>query len=224
MKNSNFFFTIALALLVVFQSCKKNDVAEVAAPAAAQTENIAALQQAVANSFELSAEKVTYDKAAQSFVIDGDGSVSLEDAKARFSSNGTASSANQATQRKYSYIVSSTKINTIAIYADATVPAVWVAALDSAIKNWNASGSKVKMQRITTVTGATTTVTTFYNSASSVVASASYPNMYGAAGKSITINTYQNALVDSKKIFAITHELGHSIGMTHTNETSGTQI
>ena len=48
MKNSNFLFTFALALLVIFQSCKKNKVAEVPVPTAvAQTENIAVLTQAI---------------------------------------------------------------------------------------------------------------------------------------------------------------------------------
>ena len=220
MKNSNFFFTIALALLVVFQSCKKNDVAEVAAPA--QTENIAALSQSVASSFGLSADKVSFNKIENEFVIDGDATVSMEDAKARFASNGVAGAANQATQRKYSYIVSSTKINTIAIYADATVPAVWVAALDSAIKNWNAAGSKVSISRVTTST-ASIKVTTTYNT-TTTVATTAYPDYYGNAGNKMTINTYYNGMVVNKKTFAITHELGHALGLSHTNGTYGTLV
>jgi hypothetical protein len=224
MKNSNFFFSFALALLVIFQSCKKNDVAEVAAPAAAaaQTENIAALSQAVAASVGIAADKVEFNKAEKEFVIDGDVTVSLEDAKARFAAKGVAGAANEAAHMKTPYIVASSKVNLITVYCDATVPAVWVAAMDSAIANWNATGSKVAIKRVTTST-ATTKITTTYNT-TLTVASASYPDYYGNAGNKVTINTYYNGMLPSKKVFAITHELGHTLGLSHTDGTYGTLV
>jgi hypothetical protein len=219
--SSKFFATIALALLVVFQSCKKNDVAEVA-PVAAEN-NIAALSQAVAASAGVAADKVEFIKAENGFMIDGDAIVSLEDAKVRFASNGTAGAASGATQMKSPYVVASAKVSTIKIYCDATVPAVWVAAMDSAIKNWNATGSKVFIQRITTTTGATTKVTTTYNT-TLTVATAVYPDYYGNAGNRITINTNHNGMEVAKKVFAITHELGHTLGMSHTAGTYGSLV
>lgn len=221
--SSKFSLIIALVLLVAAQSCKKNDVQEVAAPVAAENDNISALTQAVAASNGVSADKVEYMKNEKEFVVDGDAIVSLEDAKARFSATGTASAVNGATQMMSYYKIAAANVNTIKVYCDATVSAVWVAAIDSAIKNWNASGSKVFIQRITTSTGATTKVTTTYT-ASSTVATAAYPDAYGKAGAKITINTYQNALVDSKKVFAITHELGHTLGLSHTNGTYGSLV
>jgi hypothetical protein len=222
MKQFNFFSskalsTLALALLVIFQSCKKNDVQEVPA---AGTENIAALQQAVANSVGMSADKVTYLQNEKQFVVDGDSYVSLQDAQLRFASKGVAGAANGATQMRSPYLITPSKVSTIKFYCDATVPAMWVAALDSAIVNWNASGSAVKMQRITATTGYTTKVTTNY-SVSSTIATSAYPDYYGNPGNKITINTYQNGLSDSKKVFAITHEVGHSLGLSHTNGTYG---
>jgi len=220
--SSKFFATIALALLVIFQSCKKNDAAEVA-PVAAENNNIAALSQAVAASAGVSADKVEFNKNEKEFVIDGDAVVSLEDATVRFSSKGVAGAASQATQMRSPYTVASAKVNTIKIYCDATVPAVWVAAMDSAIKNWNASGSKVYIQRITTTTGATTKVTTTYNT-TLTVATAVYPDYYGNAGNKVTINTNYNGMETSKKVFAITHELGHTLGLSHTGGTYGTLV
>ena len=220
--SSKFFATIALALLVIFQSCKKNDVAELVAPVAA-VENVAALSQAVAASAGVAADKVEFNKNEKEFVIDGDAVVSLEDAKVRFSSKGTAGAASEATQMKSPYVVASAKVNTIKIYCDATVPAVWVATMDSAIKNWNASGSKVYIQRITTTTGATTKVTTTYNT-TLTFATAVYPDYYGNPGNRITINTNYNGMETAKKVFAITHELGHTLGMSHTNGTYGTLV
>jgi hypothetical protein len=223
MKNSNFFFTLALALLVIFQSCKKNEVAEVAAPAAVENNNINELQQAVAASAGVTADKVAFNKAENEFTVDGDMIVSLQDAQARFSSKGTAGAANEATQMKGVYTIASAKVNTIKVYCDATVPAVWVAAMDSAIKNWNAAGSKVYIQRITTTTGATTRVTTTYNTTLTVATSA-YPDYYGNPGNKITINTYLNGMEASKKVFSITHELGHTLGLSHTGGTYGSLV
>jgi hypothetical protein len=217
---STFSLIIALFLLVAFQSCKKNDVLEVAA---AETDNIAALIQAVAASNGVSADKVEYLKNEKEFVVDGDAIVSLQDAKARFSDKGVAGAVNGATQMHYNYLINSSRVNTIKIYADATVPAMWIAALDSAIANWNGSGSNVHMERITTSTGATTKVTTTHT-ASTTAATADYPDARGNAGAKITINTYQNNLSAAKKVFAITHELGHTLGLSHTNGTYGSLI
>jgi hypothetical protein len=220
--NTKFFATFALAFLMIFQSCKKSDVTEVAAPA--ENNNIEALTQSVATSFDIAADKVTYNKADKNFMVDGDGIVSLEDAQARFSSKGVAGAANEATHRRYMYLVASAKVNTIKLYVNATVPASWVAILDSAISNWNSTQSKVFIQRVTTTTGATTGVGTTYNSATSMIASAVYPDVYGNPGKSITINTYYTYLSTAQKIFALTHELGHTIGLSHTDGTSGSLV
>src|SRR5215210_5881641 len=92
MKKFNFFgskatLSIALSLLVIFQSCKKNDVQDVAST---DNNNIAALQQAVATSVGVSADKVVYLKNEKQFVVDGDGYVSLQDAQLRFSAAGAS--------------------------------------------------------------------------------------------------------------------------------------
>ncbi|MEI6945640.1 M57 family metalloprotease [Paraflavisolibacter sp. H34] len=209
---------LILALFATFQSCKKSDVQEVTP--ATESNDIAALQQSVANSLGAPAEAVVYNKALKQFVVEEDSYVSLEDAQLRFGNKGVASAV---THREHFYLIQPTKINAIKIYADTTVPAAWLTALDSAIASWNRTGSKVYMERINTATGATTKVTTNY-AASSTIASAAYPDYYGNPGNRMTINTYQNGLTASKKRFAITHELGHTIGFGHTNSTWGYAI
>jgi hypothetical protein len=207
-----------LALFVAFQSCKKSDVQDTTP--ATGSYDIASLQQSVSNSLGAPAESVVYNKELKQFVIEEDSYVTLEDAQRRFGNEGVASGANGVAQRKHFYLIQPTKVSAIKIYADATVPAIWLTALDSAIASWNRAGSKVKMERIYTTTGATTRVTTNYV-ASSTIASAAYPDYYGNPGNKMTINTYQNGLAVAKKRFAITHELGHTIGFGHTNSTWG---
>jgi hypothetical protein len=63
-----------------------------------------------------------------------------------------------------------------------------------------------------------------YDAATSTIAQAYYPDYYGNAGKQITINTYYNYLSSSYKVFAMTHEMGHNIGFTHTDGTYGNLI
>lgn len=127
-----------------------------------------------------------------------------------------------STQRKSFYSIARSKASTITLYVDATVPAVWVTALDKAIVNWNNSNSLLKISR-TTSTSARIKVSTKYE-ASGVVATAAYPDYNGNPGKSIVINTYHNGMDASQKLFAITHELGHNFGFTHTDGTYGNII
>ncbi|MEI6948993.1 M57 family metalloprotease [Paraflavisolibacter sp. H34] len=212
---------LILALFATFQSCKKSDVQDVTP--ATESIDIAALQQSVSNSLGAPEGSVVYNKELKQFVVEEDSYVSLEDAQLRFGNKGIASGVNGTTQREHFYLIVPTKVKAITIFADATVPAAWLTALDSAIASWNRTGSAVQMKRVTSATGATTKVTTNYT-ASSTIASAAYPDYYGNPGSRMTINTYQNGLTASKKRFAITHELGHTIGFGHTNSTWGYAI
>jgi hypothetical protein len=213
---------LAIALFLSFQSCKKADAPETAAPAAAgnQTE---ALRNAVANSFGTALENVVYNNTEKQFEVEGDSHVSLQDAQLRFAHKGVASGTSAANHQEHFYLINETRVSNITIFADATVPALWMVALDSAIASWNRTACMVKMKRVSVRTGATTVVTTNY-AVSSTIASAAYPDYYGNPGNKVTINTYQNSQTAAKKRFAITHELGHAIGLAHTNSTAGYRI
>jgi hypothetical protein len=54
------------------------------------------------------------------------------------------------------YTVTQTNAASIAVYADNTVPAEWLTALDQAIANWNSTNSHVYMKRVTATTITTT--------------------------------------------------------------------
>ena len=62
------------------------------------------------------------------------------------------------------------------------------------------------------------------NNTGSTIATGYYPNSAGDPGKYVTINTYYNAMSHDYKVFALTHELGHVCGFTHTDGTYGSII
>lgn len=187
-------------------------------------EDIDFYKQKIAESFGIEVSAIFYDRKSHDFIIDNDGSISLEDAKLRFPKySETASATSSVTQRSHNYKVSLSKIGSIKIYCDPTVPTAWRDAVLKSMTIWNDSGSAVNMLLSSTATGATTTVTTTY-ATTNVIASASYPDYFGGPGRKLIINTYYNYLSDSQKLSTITHELGHIIGLTHTNESYGTLI
>ena len=233
------------SLVLVAPSCKKSDLQR-EQEESVSTQRIEALRSSVAASAGAPLSAVQYVADKKSFVVADDALISLEDAQARFPDSahvrpGTSGSQ----QRVYTYTVARANASSISFYADASVPAEWLAALDQAITNWNSTNSLISMKRVTATTTTTASgpgkgkknttnttsapsynvlVTTMYDNATSTVAQAYYPSYTGSAGFKVTINTYYNYLSSSYKIFAMTHELGHTIGLTHTDQTYGNLI
>jgi hypothetical protein len=230
------------SLLVLTQSCKKSDIQK---EETISTQRIEELRTSVAKSTGAPLDSVQFNASSKTFTIARDALVSLEDAQARFPQSAQEpASANGSLQRVYTYTVSRTNAANITFYTDGTVPAEWITALDQAIANWNSTNSLVYMKRVTGTATTTTSgpgkgkknttttstpsynvlVTTMYDANTSTIAQAYYPEYTGTAGKQVTINTYYNYLNASYKVFAMTHELGHTIGLTHTDQTYGTLI
>ena len=236
-------FILSISSLLPFvQSCKKTDLKK-EEEVTLSPQRMEELRLAVAGSTGALPDAVRFEATRKAFIISDDALVSLEDALARFPQSAVSrGDANGSQQRVYTYTVSRTNASSISYYADATVPAEWLAALDQAIANWNSTSSLVVMKRVVATTttsprkgrkpGTTTTtippynvlVTTMYNNATSTIAQAYYPSYAGSAGFEVDINTYYNYLSASYKTFALTHELGHTIGFTHTNQTFGNLI
>ncbi|GAA4339932.1 M57 family metalloprotease [Flaviaesturariibacter amylovorans] len=228
-------FSALLALAAT--SCSKSDAP---APAAAAAEAPAAPAAPVSLSAERAEllrqflvqtsgeQNVTWSAATGAFMIDGDVAMPLDEVEAHYAQKDAPQQGTARTEgvqhRKSYYLVTPVKAATVKIYADGTVPAVWKAALDRAIANWNATGSKLYITRITTPTGANTTVTAANTGGTGTIAVANYPDYLSNPGRKITINTYYNYLAAGLQTFAMTHELGHTYGFGHTNSTYGTLV
>lgn len=97
--------------------------------------------------------------------------------------------------------------------------AAFSAALDEAIRRYNAENLRVKFQRVTS--GAHTTVTAYYQ-VSSTLGSAGFPSSSGAPYSQVQMNTYHySTSTGSTNVnyiaTIIAHELGHCIGFRHTD-------
>lgn len=243
LKGTRTFVCLALFTALVFaQSCKKSDVSK---EAAISSEEMQQLKSFISSSTGFPLTSVEYNSAKKYFVAGKDILVSLDDARTRLKNTQiSAASVNGTDQRVYMYTVTPANAANIAIYADKTVPADWITALDAAIANWNSTNSHVFMKRVTGTTTTTTTgkgknkttstttvppayniiVTTLYDASTSMIAQSYMPYSNGTVGNEVDINTYYNTLSSSYKTFALTHELGHSIGFTHTDGTYGNLI
>lgn len=153
-------------------------------------------------------------------IVEKDVILSLPELQQRIASWKTAATE----QRRNTYIVSNTYNSNIAIYIDPAVPANWRTAIQGAVANWNAvPSSRLGMTIISSPTGVYCRVFMGFESAN-WIARAYLPTSNGRPGVSVEINSNYNSLAASQKLFAITHEFGHTIGFHHTNQTSGTHI
>lgn len=233
----------ALFTVVIFtQSCKKSDLQQEAQPS---SEELLQLKSFISGATGVPLDQINYNASKKDFVAAKDIVISLADAQKRLKNTEIATPGTERTgQRVYTFTVTPSNAANITIYADNTVPSAWITALDAAISNWNSANSHVVMKRVTATTITTTTgkgkkattttstvipaynilVNTLYDASTSMVAQAYLPYTDGTAGNQVQINTYYNSLSSSYKVFALTHELGHTIGFTHTDGTYGNLV
>jgi len=216
----------AICLLLLFTSCQKS------VDAVVQDEiSITELTSFISTTTGYLPEKIIYSSSKKTFTIDKDVYMTLEEAKAHLLASKnlktTSNSGNRITQRIYVYKVASTKTNPINVFADLSLPASWLDALDKTIANWNATNSLLYLKRITSITRKTPvhiTVGTFYAENTATIANGSYPDALGNPGNKIIVNTWYNNQTTGIKLTTLAHELGHCFGFHHTNSTAGTLI
>jgi len=155
------------------------------------------------------------------FILDGDVIISREEVEKRVANDANPDRIPSGEHWRGAYLVSNTYNNNVRLYIDPAVPTAWRTAIQGAVNNWNAvNGTRLGMSITTSATGVYTRVFMGFESAN-WIARAYLPTSNGRPGVSVEINSNYNSLPASQKLFAITHELGHTIGFYHTNQTQG---
>ena len=213
MKKTNSALGLLATLSLFFTSCMKNDDFTAPKPSV----DVVKLSAYVASSTGFDVSKVDFDKETQSFIVNDDIFITVHDAANRMA----AAQGPQTEQWRGNYLVSRTHITNVDYFFESSVNSSWKAASRKAIQNWNAvNGTILYMREVTTKSAANVVVNTSYSS-ENWVARAYLPWSDGRPGHQLTINTKYNTLSDAYKIFTITHEMGHNIGLLHTDQRSG---
>jgi hypothetical protein len=204
---------IVLFVSTLLFSCKKEDAAK---QPAAETE-IATLT-AYLTGKGIKAEDIVFKDGT--FTVEKDILITAEEVKARMKNEATNGTP-ETEHRRGTYLISSAYSSNVKLYIDPAVPAAWVTAVQGAVANWNAvNGTGIGMSIVSTQSASNTRIFMGFES-SNWIARAYLPASNGRPGVSVEINSNYNSLPASQKLFAITHELGHTIGFYHTNQTTG---
>jgi hypothetical protein len=203
--------TLAACLAMTFVACKK-DVKESDNNQLSESE----LAQIKAAGFSTMGAQ----RHAEGYLLEGDIIVRQED----LSAPRTTPSVVYANEEHYrtTNIVNRSTYPTIKVRlnnSSASHEAVFSAALNEAIRRYNAESMTIKFQRVTS--GANTTVVAYYQ-VSNTLGSAGFPTSGGAPYNTVNMNTYHystsTSTTNTNYIATImAHELGHCIGFRHTD-------
>jgi hypothetical protein len=201
-------------LLVCFASCSKKDISSDEKEPTADVQKMT--EYLVSQGFD--AQQIVFED--DRVIVEQDIIYTLPELKQRMADW----TGPETEQRRHNYIVSNTYNQNITIYIDPAVPASWRTAVQGAVNNWNAvPSSRLGMSIVSSQSGAHCRVF-MGNSSQNWVARAYLPSSSGRPGVSVEINARFNNMAANQKLFAITHEFGHTIGFHHTNQTSGIHI
>ncbi|MEO6286789.1 MAG: M57 family metalloprotease [Dyadobacter sp.] len=215
---------LLIALLISFQGCKDPDI--VTEPAVDQQGGDDAQMQTLTTYLaELTGapiNKVKYLKEEKMFIVDGDIQIHRSTAEGYLKSGKTG----KANQRQVLFLLSDDHVKDIKVFIYPHITEDWKKAIRQAIADWNSmEGTKVNFHEILVASNPDVVINTKFElpmpGTDHWIARQHIPDSDGTTGGGMTINTYyngENFLSMSEKRSAIVHELGHSFGLTHTDE------
>jgi predicted Zn-dependent protease with MMP-like domain len=228
MKNA--LFSLAVILLFAANACQKNNPLTDSSTELTESQKMRAF---LTDTYGFLPENI--EETADKFVVEGDQAFP----KANFWDDYGTSTFNEfmvaaayeagvANDRKHyrsTYLVTSTP-KVIKLNVHSSVPTSWRWAIAAALVEWNALNGKFKFEGMNSdklVDGAIN-FSMHDLMPEDVVAEGTYPTSNGKPGNKIVINSHHNYMLHSRKIFAMVHEIGHNIGLRHTDQGLGTLI
>jgi hypothetical protein len=198
------------ASALIFVSCKKEN---------AQT-NDQVLPEVLAQIKSLGFSDQNVQKVQEGYLVEGDIIVTPSDLSTAPSSPEMVI-ANEEHYRTNNLVNTSTypTIKVALSISNSTVQSAFSAALDEAIRRYNAENLRVKFQRVSS--GQNVTVVAYYE-VSNTLGSSGFPSSSGAPYSQVKMNTYwysgSTSTTNVNYIATImAHELGHCIGFRHTD-------
>jgi hypothetical protein len=192
-------------------------------PVPTQDVSIQELKDFIASAYGLPASAIVYRDAAngQYFVIDGDMLMAKKTAEFYYREE-KANPQGRSKQRRTTFLVTQATVTDVRVRITPGVPADWAAATRTAMASWNSvTGTGLAFREVTTgehIQVFVGDITTNPNA----IAQAETPLSNGQPGTFVQIDI--DHLGEPSKIFTMAHELGHTIGLHHTNTTAGTHI
>lgn len=202
---------IAASLAIAFTACKKE---------AKQTDSNQVSEAALAQISALGFSTTGVQKLPEGYLVEGDIVLSEEQLNSRPTSPEMVI-ANEEHYRTNNLVNTSTyaTIKVALSNSSSQHQAAFSAALDEAIRRYNAENLRIRFQRVSS--GAHITVVAYYQ-VSNTLGSAGFPTSSGAPYSQIKMNTYwysTSTSTTNKNYIAtiMAHEMGHCVGFRHTD-------
>ncbi len=203
-----------LILIFTFQSCKKDTEIKSPGNELSVSEMLTVLEK---SGVDLSKTEIKKDY----FLVEGDIIIKFESVPAINECLNKAGSRLKAYKYPNPYYATLSAVSSMKVYINSSVTSNgWSSAVQSAINAWNniSIGCAVNITLVSSANLANTVISTYYSESDDIAAGVA--PVSGQVGNEININTYWNSLSESEKINTIAHEIGHTLGLAHSNGTS----
>jgi hypothetical protein len=208
MKIQNYLSSLTLfaCSVLALSSCQKEDGNQVVAKNEISAEAIAKIQ-----GLGLSTQNA--QRVADGYLVEGD--ILLSDADLDSKHDYKMLRVGEEEQYRTSNLVSVGSGRTVGVAVSTSLPSSYIAAVDEAIRRYNAEGLLIRFQRVSSNYGILLTAAP---SGSTYLASAGFPSG-GNPHNSVQVNTGAIGSAPNTNYLAtiLAHEMGHCIGFRHTD-------